>query len=273
MNQFCRMKGIKREISVARTPQQNRVAKRKNMTLIEAARTMLSDSFLPTTFWAEVVNTACYVQNRVLVTRPHNKTPYELLHGRLPSISFTRPFGCPMTILNTLDPLGKFDRKADEGFLVGYSINSKALGSGPNWLFDIDLLTNSMNYEPVTVGNQTNGNVVADDAGKKTTEELANEGEINGQEKEGGTSNKEGEEVGLFPLMLHGSEPSPSPSRITSSPSHLSEPSTESTPAHTIAAESIPSLTHPSQPSPHAEQHIPTPHDSPIHAVHLHGSD
>ncbi|GJS75801.1 ribonuclease H-like domain-containing protein [Tanacetum coccineum] len=102
------------------------IAERKNRTLIEAARTMLADSLLPTTFWAEAVNTACYVQNRVLVTKPHNKTPYELLHGRPPSISFMRPFGCPVTILNTLDPLGKFDGKADEGFLVGYSINSKA---------------------------------------------------------------------------------------------------------------------------------------------------
>ncbi|GJX52975.1 retrovirus-related pol polyprotein from transposon TNT 1-94 [Tanacetum coccineum] len=96
------------------------------MTLIEAARTMLADSLLPTVFWAEAVNTACYVLNRVLVTKPHNKTPYELIIGRPPSISFMRPFGCPVTILNTLDPLGKFDGKAEEGFLVGYSVNSKA---------------------------------------------------------------------------------------------------------------------------------------------------
>nr|GFA66981.1 putative ribonuclease H-like domain-containing protein [Tanacetum cinerariifolium] len=68
----------------------------------------------------------CYVQNRVLVTKPHNKTPYELLHGRLPSIGFIRPFGCPVTILNTLNPLGKFQGKVDEGFLVGYSVCSKA---------------------------------------------------------------------------------------------------------------------------------------------------
>nr|GEV54031.1 retrovirus-related Pol polyprotein from transposon TNT 1-94 [Tanacetum cinerariifolium] len=93
-----------------------------------------------------------------------------------------RPFGCLVTILNTLDPLGKFDGKADEGFLVGYSINSKAFrvftsrtriaqetlhinflenqpnvaGSGPKWLFDIDTLTQSMNYQPVVTGNQTN---------------------------------------------------------------------------------------------------------------------
>nr|GEU93136.1 putative ribonuclease H-like domain-containing protein [Tanacetum cinerariifolium] len=118
---FCGMKGIKREYSVARTPQQNGIAKRKNRTLIKAARTMLADSLLPIPFWAKAVNTACYVQNRVLVTKPYNKTPYELLLGRTPSIGFMRPFGCPVTILKTLDPLGKFDGKVDEGFLVGYS--------------------------------------------------------------------------------------------------------------------------------------------------------
>ncbi|GJR26146.1 putative ribonuclease H-like domain-containing protein [Tanacetum coccineum] len=66
MNQFCEMKGFKREFSVARTPQQNRAAERKNKTLIEAARTILANLKLPTTLWAEAVNTACYVQNRVL---------------------------------------------------------------------------------------------------------------------------------------------------------------------------------------------------------------
>ncbi|GJZ41777.1 putative ribonuclease H-like domain-containing protein, partial [Tanacetum coccineum] len=177
MNELCGLKGIKREFSVAKTPQQNRVAERKNKTLIEAARTMLADSLLPTVFWAEAVNTACYVLNRVLVTKPHNKTPYELIIGRPPSISFIRPFECSVTILNTLDPLGKFDGKAEEGFLVGYSVNSKAFrvfnsqtrkveenlhvnflenkpnvaGQGPNWLFDIDSLTNSMNYQPKNV--------------------------------------------------------------------------------------------------------------------------
>nr|GEW86098.1 retrovirus-related Pol polyprotein from transposon TNT 1-94 [Tanacetum cinerariifolium] len=108
-----RMKGIKMEFSIPRTPQQNDIAERKNKTFIEAARTMLVDSLLPILFWAEAVNTACYVQNMVLVTKPHNKTPYELLHGRTPS-------------------------------------------SGPTWLFDIDSLTRTMNYQPVTVGNQTN---------------------------------------------------------------------------------------------------------------------
>nr|GEX29731.1 putative ribonuclease H-like domain-containing protein [Tanacetum cinerariifolium] len=126
LNQFYRIKGIKREFSVPRTPQQNGIAERKNRTLIKAPKTMLADSFLPILFWPEAVNTACYVQNRVLVTKPHNKTPYELLPGRTPSISFMRPFGCPVTILNTLDSLGKFNRKVDEGFLVGYSVSSKS---------------------------------------------------------------------------------------------------------------------------------------------------
>nr|GEX89874.1 hypothetical protein [Tanacetum cinerariifolium] len=93
-----------------------------------------------------------------------------------------RPFGCLVTILNTLDPLGKFQGKVDEGFLVGYSVCSKAFrvfnsrtrivqetlhvnfmeskpnvaGSGPAWLFDIDSLTRTMNYHPVIAENQTN---------------------------------------------------------------------------------------------------------------------
>nr|GEX83344.1 reverse transcriptase domain-containing protein [Tanacetum cinerariifolium] len=100
--------GIKREFSVART-KKNGVTERKNRTLIEAARIMLADSLLPIYFWTEAIDTACYVQNRVLVIKPHNKTPYELLLGRSPSIGFMRPFGCPVTILNTLDPLERFD--------------------------------------------------------------------------------------------------------------------------------------------------------------------
>nr|GEY03620.1 ribonuclease H-like domain-containing protein [Tanacetum cinerariifolium] len=133
---------------------------------------------------AETVNIACYGKNKVLVTKHHNKTPYELLHGRTPALSFMRPFGCPVTILNTIDHLSKFDGKADERFFIGYSLNRKAFrvfnirtriveetlhirfsentpknaGSGPNWLFDIDTLTKTMNYQPVVVGTQSNDN-------------------------------------------------------------------------------------------------------------------
>ncbi|GKE43501.1 putative ribonuclease H-like domain-containing protein, partial [Tanacetum coccineum] len=126
MDDFCREKYIRREYSVARTPQQNRVDKRRNRTLIEAARTMLTDSKLPTTFWAKAVSTTCYVQNRVLIIMPHKKTPYELFIVFKPSLSFMRPFKYHVTILNTLDNLGKFDGKSDEGFFVGYSLSSKA---------------------------------------------------------------------------------------------------------------------------------------------------
>ncbi|GJX96803.1 putative ribonuclease H-like domain-containing protein [Tanacetum coccineum] len=189
MNEFCAKKGIKREYSIARTPQQNGVAERKNRTLIEAARTMLADSLLPIQFWAEAVNTACYVLNRVLVTKPQMKTPYEILMGRSPNISFMRPFGCPLTILNTLDQLGKFDGKSEEGYLLGYSTSSKGFrvynrvtrkvqdclhvdflenqenqkGKGPDWMFDLELLTPSMNYIPVRKENY------ADSGGKGST--------------------------------------------------------------------------------------------------------
>ncbi|GJT40611.1 ribonuclease H-like domain-containing protein [Tanacetum coccineum] len=200
MDDFCREKGIKREYSVARTPQQNGVAERRNRTLIEAARTMLADSKLPTTFWAEAVSTACYVHNRVLVVKPHNKTPYELFRGLKPALSFMRPFGCHVTILNTLDNLGKFDGKSDEGFFVGYSLSSKAFrvyntrtrrveenlhirflenkpmieGNGPKWLFDIDSLTQSMNYVPVaagTISNESAGTQGELNAGTSTQKE------------------------------------------------------------------------------------------------------
>ncbi|GJS20301.1 putative ribonuclease H-like domain-containing protein [Tanacetum coccineum] len=218
-------------ISVARTPQQNGVAERKNRTLIESARTMLADSKLPTTFWAEAINTTCYVQNRVLVTKPYNKTPYELFLGRKPALGFMRPIRCLVTILNTIDHLGKFDGKADEGFFVGYSINSKTFrvfnsrtrivkknlhvqfsentpniaGSGPNWLFDIDALTKSMNSKPVPTDLPFSQNLKSSpDAGfkpsgddeNKVTEEPGKEGgdsskysESNDQEKDDNVNN------------------------------------------------------------------------------------
>nr|GEZ91002.1 hypothetical protein [Tanacetum cinerariifolium] len=135
LNQFCGIKGIKREFSVPGTPQQNGIAERKNRTLIEAGRTMLADSLLPIPFWAEAVNTVCYVQNRVLVTKPHNKNPYEFLHCQTPS-------------------------------------------TGPTWLFDIDSLTRTMNYQPVTTGNQSNlsaglqGKFDAKKAGKEANQQF-----------------------------------------------------------------------------------------------------
>nr|GEU89596.1 ribonuclease H-like domain-containing protein [Tanacetum cinerariifolium] len=118
MNDFCSRKRIKREFKNTRTPQRNGVAERRNKTLIEAAKTMLADAKFLVTFWAEAINTACYVQNRVLVNKSQNKTPYESFNGRTPAIGFLKPFGCHVMILNTLDNLGKFDAKGDEGYFI-----------------------------------------------------------------------------------------------------------------------------------------------------------
>nr|GEX50456.1 hypothetical protein [Tanacetum cinerariifolium] len=150
-----------------------------------------------TEFKSKEMNQFCKVKGimrQVLVTKRHIKTPYELFHGRTPSISFIRPFGCPVTILNTIDHLGKFDGKANEGFFVGYLFNSKAfrvfnsrtmivkenlhvrfsentpnnVGSRPNWLFDIDALTKIMNYQPVVAqSNDFSGTQASNGAGKE----------------------------------------------------------------------------------------------------------
>ncbi|GJY44559.1 putative ribonuclease H-like domain-containing protein, partial [Tanacetum coccineum] len=181
MNQLCEKKGILRQYSVARTPQQNGVAEKRNRTLIEAARTMLADS---------------------------------------------KPFGCPVTILNTIDHLGKFDGKANEGFFVGYSLNSKAfrlfnyrtriveenlhirfsentpnvVGSGPDWLFGIDALTRTMIYKLIVAGTQSNGftdtKSSQDDGfkpssndGKKVDKDPRKESKSDDQEKEDNVNN------------------------------------------------------------------------------------
>ncbi|GKB47096.1 putative ribonuclease H-like domain-containing protein [Tanacetum coccineum] len=150
-----------------------------------------------------------------------------MFRGRIPALSFIRPFRCPVTILNSLDYLSKFDGKSDEGFFLGYLLNSKAfrvynirtriveenlhirfledkhiiIGDGPKWLFDIDVLTKSMNYVPVVAG--TNSNDLVDgslfdsslknasndepqpssDAKKKDDEGVNKESGINDQER------------------------------------------------------------------------------------------
>ncbi|XP_063949970.1 uncharacterized protein LOC135152795 [Daucus carota subsp. sativus] len=117
---FCEEKGIHHEFSAARTPQQNGVVERKNRTLIEAARTMLEESKLPTYFWAEAVNTTCYTQNISLINQA--LTPYQLFKGKKPTLNFLHVFGCKCFVLrNQGENLGKFEAKADEGIFVGYA--------------------------------------------------------------------------------------------------------------------------------------------------------
>ncbi|KAJ9536231.1 hypothetical protein OSB04_un000597 [Centaurea solstitialis] len=122
---FFDQKGISQNFSSVRTPQQNGVAERRNRTLIEAARSMLSEANLATQFWAEAVNTACYTQNRSLIVKRFRRTPYELFRNRKPSIEHLHIFGCVCYILNNKDNLGKFDSKSDDGIFLGYSSISK----------------------------------------------------------------------------------------------------------------------------------------------------
>ncbi|GKB47264.1 retrovirus-related pol polyprotein from transposon TNT 1-94 [Tanacetum coccineum] len=108
------------------TPEQNGVAERKNRTLIEAARTMMNGSVLSRHIWTEAVRIACYTQNRSIIVKRHDKTPYEIFMERIPDISYFHVFGCPVFIYNHKDHLGKFDAKVDDGYFLGYSFVSKA---------------------------------------------------------------------------------------------------------------------------------------------------
>nr|GFC45800.1 ribonuclease H-like domain-containing protein [Tanacetum cinerariifolium] len=136
----------------------------------------------------------------VLVNKSQNKTPYELFNGRTHAIGFLKPFGYHVMTLNTLDNLGKFKAKGDEGYFIGYSISSKAFrvfnkrtrrveenlhveflenkaiekGASPNWLFDIDSLTKSMNYVPVDAGtNSTNFSGTKDAANQEVKKDVS----------------------------------------------------------------------------------------------------
>ncbi|GJW46060.1 retrovirus-related pol polyprotein from transposon TNT 1-94 [Tanacetum coccineum] len=126
LESFCDEKGISQNFSSPYTPEQNGVAERKNRTLIEAARTMLNGSVLSKHFWTDAVRIACYTQNRSIIVKRHDKTPYEIFRERIPDISYFHVFGCPVFIHNHKDHLGKFDAKADDGYFLGYSFVSKA---------------------------------------------------------------------------------------------------------------------------------------------------
>jgi len=124
---FYEKLGIFHNFSAPRTPQQNGVVERKNRSLEELARTMLSESSLPKYFWVDAMSTYCYVINRVLIRPILKKTPYELFNRRKPDISHLKVFGCRCFILNNgKENMGKFDEKADNGIFIGYSSTSHA---------------------------------------------------------------------------------------------------------------------------------------------------
>ena len=124
---FCNEHGVDQNFLAPRTPQQNGVVERKNRTLEDMTRTMLIASGLPKNFWAEALNTSCYIINRCMIRPILNKTPYELLKGRKPNIMHLRTFGCRCFVHNNgKNALGKFDPRSDETIFLGYSSHSKA---------------------------------------------------------------------------------------------------------------------------------------------------
>nr|GEX65066.1 retrovirus-related Pol polyprotein from transposon TNT 1-94 [Tanacetum cinerariifolium] len=120
--------GITQQFSATRTPQQNGVVERRNQTLVEAARTMLTFAKLPLFLWAEAIATSCFTQNRSIIHKRFDKTPYEVMEKRKPNIKFFHVFGCRCYLLNDYDDVGKLKEKGDIGVFVGYSKESDAFG-------------------------------------------------------------------------------------------------------------------------------------------------
>ncbi|KAJ9551529.1 hypothetical protein OSB04_015574 [Centaurea solstitialis] len=192
LNSFCEEKGIERQFSAPRTPQQNGVAERRNRTLIEAARTMLADSKLPITFWAEAVNTACYVQNRVHVVKSKGKTPYELFKNKKPFIGF---FSKAVRVFNTVS------RTIEESDNVKFNEHTPNVhGTGLDW-FDIDSLTNSLNMSnavdtgPIIKEKETDTPFVLFPQSTISSEEKESETEVQEDASENQEGDKETEET------------------------------------------------------------------------------
>nr|GEV64235.1 putative reverse transcriptase domain-containing protein [Tanacetum cinerariifolium] len=113
LNAFFKEEGIKHQTSIARTPEQNSVVKRRNRTLAEAARTMLSTLKFPLFFWAEAIATACYTQNRSIIILTHGKTPYHIINDRKPSIKHLHIFCCICYLTRDGENLDKMKEKGD----------------------------------------------------------------------------------------------------------------------------------------------------------------
>ncbi|GJW48613.1 retrovirus-related pol polyprotein from transposon TNT 1-94, partial [Tanacetum coccineum] len=125
LNAFFKEEGIEHQTFTPRTPEQNGIVERRNHTLVEAARTMLSASKLPLFFWAEAIATACYTQNRSIIIPTHEKTAYHIINDRKPSIKHLHIFGCTCYLTRDGENLDKMKEKGDPCILVGYSTQSK----------------------------------------------------------------------------------------------------------------------------------------------------
>ncbi|GKB32358.1 retrovirus-related pol polyprotein from transposon TNT 1-94 [Tanacetum coccineum] len=126
LHAYFAKEGIRHETSTARTPEQNGVVERRNRTLVEAARTMLSAAKVPLFFWAEAIATSCFTQNRSLIIPRYEKTPYHIINGRKPSVKFFHIFGSLCYIVRDGENLDKMKEKGDACIFVGYSTQSRA---------------------------------------------------------------------------------------------------------------------------------------------------
>nr|GFA05212.1 retrovirus-related Pol polyprotein from transposon TNT 1-94 [Tanacetum cinerariifolium] len=113
--------GTTQQFFAARRPQQNGVVERRNRTLVNAARTMFTFANLPSFLWAKAIATACFIQNRLIIYKRFDKTPYELINKRKPNIKFFYAFRCKCYLLNDYEDVGKLKAKGDIGMFVGYS--------------------------------------------------------------------------------------------------------------------------------------------------------
>ena len=152
--EFCHSLGIKHEFFAPRTPQQNGVVERKNRVFQEMARTMLNQHELPTRFWAEAINTACYTSNRTRMCPQTRKTCYESWKGKKPCVKYFRVFGSRCYVLKDHENLGKFESKSEEGIFLGYSSKSRA--------YRVYILSSKCMVESI--------NVIVDDLGSRSRE-------------------------------------------------------------------------------------------------------
>nr|GEZ49262.1 retrovirus-related Pol polyprotein from transposon TNT 1-94 [Tanacetum cinerariifolium] len=144
--------GISHQMSSVRTPQQNGVVERRNRTLVEAARTMLIFSRAPLSLWAEAIATTCFTQNRSIIHRRFNKTPYELINGRKPDISFLYVFGALCYPKNDREDSGRLGAKGDIGFFIGskpglQSMTSRHISSGLDLTYAPSTITTQQPFE------------------------------------------------------------------------------------------------------------------------------
>jgi hypothetical protein len=123
---LCHELGLEHQFLSLYTHPQNGVVERKNRTWCEMARTMLDEHRTPRRFWAEEVNTACYVSNMIYLRVHKKKTCYELMHGRTPKVSHFHVFGCKCFVLKKGKKVDKFEDRSVDGIFFGYASHSRA---------------------------------------------------------------------------------------------------------------------------------------------------